>query len=71
MEKRRRREVDGKSLCGRKGKRKKEIKKGGGGGGGGGGEKEKKGEEERKEHEMKRTAQGMHRPLRTHSLSRS
>ena len=47
-----RRKGDGKSLCGRKGKRKKELKK-------------------KKEQKMKRTAQGMHRSLRTHSLARS
>ena len=34
-------------------------------------EKEKKGEEERKEQKMERMAQGVHRPLRTHSLARS
>ena len=33
-----------------------------------GGEREKRGEEERK---TERAVQGMHRPLRTHSLARS
>ena len=58
--------MDGKSLCGRKGKGrmrggKKEERK----------EKEKKGEKEREEQKMERTSQGVRCPLRMHSLARS